>query len=444
MADFGIRPEIALQAAGPKRTSISDLLGTATKAMEFSRLSELYPELIKKTTAEAATAETGAKQAEMNYQANIAAKVTQGLVSGILNPLVRSAARGERVDPVAFQNMVRESVEQQAKNANIPLARAMEVASEYFAQAEKNPGEYQNFLKEKAFRALDQATQFDKMIPKLVTSPSGAQGERSEAEGIIRPVQTEIPQPSKTQNNLNQSFDTKNQLPFPIRIPGDPRAPAQGEQAATVQGTEYIAKMNEVRARAPANTDRVDRVLQTVDSIISDRTFDAGKFAEFETKARAALGDQNYKLLEKELANLVIEVKQSIGGTTDATTQLVAQATGDVSYPPGVLQKIATQLRADSLGVRLQAEGAQKFLDNGYGEANLARTYRAAWDANADPRVFEALAIFGSDRLSTEAKLAAYKKIAPTTIKDLDIFEKKKANIELMSQTGQLPKKDKK
>jgi hypothetical protein len=68
MADFGIKPDLPLQAVPQKRTSISDLLGTATKAMEFSRLSELYPELIKKTRAEAASAETGAAKAAMGLR----------------------------------------------------------------------------------------------------------------------------------------------------------------------------------------------------------------------------------------------------------------------------------------------------------------------------------------------------------------------------------------
>ena len=36
MADFGINPQIPLGVQGPKRQTIGDLLGTATKAMEYS------------------------------------------------------------------------------------------------------------------------------------------------------------------------------------------------------------------------------------------------------------------------------------------------------------------------------------------------------------------------------------------------------------------------
>jgi hypothetical protein len=98
MADFGIKPDLPLQAVPQKRTSISDLLGTATKAMEFSRLSELYPELIKKTRAEAAAAETGAAKAAMGLNVDKASRITAGTVSLMFNPLVVDAAAGKPVD----------------------------------------------------------------------------------------------------------------------------------------------------------------------------------------------------------------------------------------------------------------------------------------------------------------------------------------------------------
>ena len=44
-----IKPEISLGVKGPQTMSLGELAGTATKLVEFQRLSELYPELIKKT-----------------------------------------------------------------------------------------------------------------------------------------------------------------------------------------------------------------------------------------------------------------------------------------------------------------------------------------------------------------------------------------------------------
>ena len=226
---------------------------------------------------------------------------------------------------------------------------------------------------------------------------------------------------------------------FPVRPAGDIRPYAVGEETSMQEGKDYIAKASSFRSRAPANIDRVDRVLQTIDSIEQDRTFKAGKPGELEARLRAFLGDADYQLLKKEIADLVIETNQIIGGKTDAASELVSRSTGNENYAPGVLKNIATKLRGDAYGAFLQAQGAERFLEKGYGEANLARSYRSAWDANADPRVFEAMAIFASDRLSPEGKMKAFDKIKPTTAEALNNFEKKLRNIQSLAETGTLP-----
>jgi hypothetical protein len=229
-------------------------------------------------------------------------------------------------------------------------------------------------------------------------------------------------------------------LPYPVRRAGDIRPFAPGEQAATEEGQKYIANLSTAAATAPSGIDRVDRVLQTISKIESDRTFQAGKPGELEAKLRAAVGDADYKLLQKELADLVIATNQAIGGKTDATTALVSQSMGNEVFPPGVLKNIATKLRGESYGAMLQAKGANKFLQLGFNEANLPRGYRAAWDENADPRVFEAMAIFKSDRLTAQEKMAAYNKIKPTDLESLNDFERKARNIESLANTGTLPR----
>jgi hypothetical protein len=167
MADFGIRPDLPLQAVPQKRTSISDLLGTATKAMEFSRLSELYPELIKKTTAEAKTAEIGAQKAAMGLSADKASTITAGTVSLMFNPLVVAAAQGKPVDKTALTNLVVQNVQTQSKNAGIDYeTEGKKIAAEYLAEAENNPAGFQQYLKQRMIAGLDEATRAALMTPK--------------------------------------------------------------------------------------------------------------------------------------------------------------------------------------------------------------------------------------------------------------------------------------
>ena len=229
-------------------------------------------------------------------------------------------------------------------------------------------------------------------------------------------------------------------LPYQVRRAGDIRPFAPGEEAATVEGQAYIKNLSTVGSTAPMALDRVDRVMQTIAKIESSRDFQAGKPGELEGRLRAAFGDADYKLLEKELADLTIATNQAIGGKTDASTALVAQSMGNTSFPPGTLRNIATKLRGDAYGAMLEAKGANKFLQLGLNEANLPRGYKAAWDENKDVRVYEAMAIFASDRLSPKEKMEAYNKIKPTDLESLIEFERKARNIESLANTGTLPR----
>lgn len=463
MADFGIKPDIALGAAGPKRTNISDLIGTATKAMEYSRLSELYPELIKKTTAEAAAAKTGAEKAEMGFNLDKARTITDGQVSMMYNPLVVAAAQGKPVDRQALVNAVIDNAKVQSQNAGIDWeTQGKKLAAPYIALAENNPEKLQGYFKERMIAGVDQATRASMMTPSPI-SGLPAPATFAPAEGVARPlgIQGQAPAPQSappqaapagqpsaaprgvTPPDMTAPIRQQGGPGFPLRFParpaGDIRPYAVGEETSMAEGKDYIAKASSFRSRAPANIDRVDRVLQTIDSIEQDRTFKAGKPGELEARLRAFLGDADYQLLKKEIADLVIETNQITGGKTDAASELVSRSTGNENYAPGVLKNIATKLRGDAYGAFLQAQGAERFLEKGYGEANLARSYRSAWDANADPRVFEAMAIFASDRLSPEAKMKAFDKIKPTTAEALNNFEKKLRNIQSLAETGTLP-----
>ena len=52
----------------------------------------------------------------------------------------------------------------------------------------------------------------------------------------------------------------------------------------------------------------------------------------------------------------------------------------------------------------------------------------------------EAMAIFKSDRLTPQEKMAAYNKIKPTDLESLNEFERKARNIESLANTGTLPR----
>jgi hypothetical protein len=466
MADFGIRPDLPLQAVPQKRMSISDLLGTATKAMEFSRLSELYPELIKKTTAEAAAAKTGAEKAAVGFSLDKAAVIANGQISMMYNPLIVEAAKGNKVDPNALVELVVNNAKMQSENAGIDWeTQGKKLTEPYLKMAMENPAKLQSFYKERMLTGMDQAERALQLTPKIVTEGLPKPGLFAPAEGVVRelpttdqepqgeqPLANQLPagqlpagvlsQRDKIAQGLTQPTGPGYPLSFrPRPLEGSMRPVTEPEQAAIDEGRKFRETAAEFSDQAPAAIDRVDRVLQTISKIESSREFKAGKAGELEAQLRQMFGEAEYKLLQKEIADLVIQTNQVTGGKTDAAAALVSESVGNTSFPPGVLKNVVTKLRGDAYGAMMKAQGAQAFINNGYGEANL-RNYRDAWTKNADPRVFEAMAIFDSDRLSADEKKKAFEKIRPANLQSLGPFEQKYLNIESLRQTGALPSRD--
>ena len=455
---INIKPDISLSAKPPTTMSLPEIVSLARGAQAYQRESEIFPELVKQAQIQTRTAETGEKSAAFTFDKN-QSDALNGIIGGYANdPRVMSGDANKAIDALT-------EIKTKARGLGIPAAVVEKIASTATQIALNEPKNLPQYFKNVIQTQIGPSGQQQLQTPQLTTS-GGAPAFFYPGPGVITPaniVQPEVtpapatvpapaaapaaaPQVGTAPKGVTSADmaasrnDPGFPLPFQVRRVGDIRPFAPGEQAATEEGQAYIKNLTSMAATAPSGIDRVDRVLQTISKIEADRTFQAGRPGELEAKLRSAIGDADYKLLQKELADLVIATNQAIGGKTDATTALVSQSMGTESFPPGVLKNIATKLRGESYGAMLQAKGANKFLQLGFNEANLPRGYRAAWDENADPRVFEAMAIFKSDRLTPQEKMAAYNKIKPTDLESLNEFERKARNIESLANTGTLPR----
>lgn len=460
MADFGIKPDIPLGIKGPQPQSLNDLLGTATKAMEYSRLSELYPELIKKTTAEAASAQTGAEKAAMGLNVDKTAQITNGQVSLMFNPLVVAAAQGKPVDKNKLLEVVTENARVQSENAGIDWeTQGKQLAAPYITRAMNDPASLQGYIKQRMFAGLDQATRANMMTPQPVAGlPSPAL--MSPAEGVVRPLRLEEavgapqaaaprgvtsgdmtapiqPAPAAPMAAPAQSVDPGFPVRFPVRRAGDIRPFAPGEQEAQVAGTTYLNNMMTAQGEVPKAIRNVSEVIKGAEELAKTVTFDVGKPAEFERAVRTFFGEEQYKQLSKDIANAQIALMRSTGGdlTTDAGKALVARATGDETYPPQVLLSIASRLNGELTKVDMEAKGAQKAATL-FGNSNLP-AFQQAWNENSDLRVFEAISIVKNIKDPQKQK-SALDKILPANADELMDFQQKYRNIKKLTETGTL------
>jgi flagellar hook-basal body complex protein FliE len=449
---INIKPDISLSGKPPTMMTLPEMVNMARSAQAYQREKEIFPELVQQ-------ARTQTQQSQFTLDKDQTAGI-MSLVGGYRNdPRINSGNADQAIEAMS-------EIRAKAVAIGIPERRVDDLMRMGNAIAVRNPKNLGQYFDNVIQSQIGPSGQQQLQTPQLTTS-GGAPAFFRTGPATITPAQivetpaapppaatpapaaapaAAAPQVGTTPKGVTSADMVANKndpgfpLPYPVRRAGDIRPFAPGEESATVEGQAYIKNLSTVGSTAPMALDRVDRVMQTIAKIESSRDFQAGKVGELEGRLRAALGDADYKLLEKELADLTIATNQAIGGKTDASTALVAQSMGNTSFPPGTLRNVVTKLRGDAYGAMLEAKGANKFLQLGLNEANLPRGYKAAWDENKDVRVYEAMAIFASDRLTPKEKIEAYNKIKPTDLESLIEFERKARNIESLANTGTLPR----
>lgn len=473
MADFGIKPEIALGVKGPTVMSLGDMLNIARGAQSYQREKELYPELIKKTQQEVRSAELGIADKELTGMAS-------RLTSAINNPMVIQAEQDPNsVDQQKLIQYITTAGRDHAKAMKIDPKRADELLAPIIRVATDNPGMLRGALKEELLSRLDNASRVSTMggagaigvstippnqpafrgmarpearqgvTPEAMTAPIGAavspvpQPETQVAPIAQRPVaQPPVAQPpaqAQAAPMMAQAgrVDAGFALPYEPPRPGIPRATTPSEATDLATGQKYRTDLLTGQQTVPKATRNVDAVLTGIKELEKDRRFTTGPLASREQYIKEFFGDERFKQLSKDIANVELAVLQASGQSmsTDAGKSLVAKANGDETYPPSVLLSVANRLAGDLTRLDMEARGAQKFAQQ-FGDSNLP-AYRQAWAANADQKIFEAMFLQKNERDPKRQK-QALDKILPTSKAELSDFLTKYENIKRLTETGRL------
>lgn len=461
-----IKPEISLGVKGPQAMTLGELVGTATKAMEFSKLSELYPELINKAKAESQATQFGLEEKRLGA-------ITSGMTAMINNPMVVQAEQDPNtIDHKKLIDYVTEHGYNQAKMLGIPEEKAKQLMAPYITIATQNPGALRGYAKERLLAGLDTASRVSTLggagaigvstippnqpafrgmarpearqgvTPEAMTAPIGAavspvpQPESQVAPIAQRPV---AQPPAQAASIIGQTgrVDAGFSLPYEPPRPGIPRATTPSEATDLATGQKYRNDLLTGQQTVPKAARNVDAVLSGIKELEKDRRFTTGPLEARERYIRQFFGDERFKQLSKDIANVELAVLQASGQsmTTDAGKSLVAKASGDETYPPSVLLSVANRLAGDLTRLDMEAKGAQKFAQQ-FGDSNLP-AYRQAWAANADQKIFEAMFLQKNERDPKRQK-QELDKILPTSKAELSDFLTKYENIKRLTETGRL------
>jgi len=456
MADFGINPNIAMGFQGNqanKPMTINELVGLSRNVMETSRLAELYPTLIKKTETEAAAAQFGLDEKRVNA-------VTSGMTSLINNPLVvRAEEAPDMVDKNKLVQYVTEHGANQAKALGIPKEKADELLAPYIKFANENPRGLRGYAKERLLAGLDTASRTSAfggaqgigaltplpreltdrpvgVTPEAMTAPIGAAVTKVPPSEVQAAPMAQAPMGQAPMGQAPRG-DAGFALPYPIPIRGVQQATTASEATDLATGQKYRTDLIATQTTVNKSARNVDAVLSGIKDLEKDRRFTTGPLASREQYIKEFFGDERFKQLSKDIANVELAVLQASGQSmsTDAGKSLVAKANGDETYPPSVLLSVANRLAGDLTRIDMEAKGAQKFAQQ-FGDSNLP-AYRQAWAANADQKIFEAMYITKNER-DIKRRNEALDKLLPKSKSELNEFLNKYENIEKLTQTGRL------
>ena len=433
MADFGINPQIPLGVQGPKRTSIGELLGTATKAMEYSRLSELYPELIKKTQQEVRSGELGIAEKELTG-------MVSRLSSAINNPMVIQAEEDPNsVDQQKLIQYITTAGRDHAKAMKIDPKRADELLAPIIRVATENPGMLRGALKEELLSRLDSASRVSTLggtnpmgvstippnqpafrrpgvTPEAMTAPlrgpvqgqnlmvapvtenqvgiSAIQGGAPTTQMAQAPAQAQAPA-SMPVGQMVQPETANYPLMFePPTRAGIQRPKREGEDSAIKFGEEARNSLTKRQLSMTKSRDDLDQVIRTASKILSEKVLpETGAIGGIKRKFAELTGDPTYQKLQKDIANVQQSNLQALsaGGNSVAGLELNRDAMGNVSYDPEVIVDIARRTKADLTNLDMMANGMNKHFQR-YGDANANR-YMQMWSANADSKIFQLMDI---------------------------------------------------
>jgi hypothetical protein len=451
MATINIDPSISLGAKPPTVMTLPDMLNLARGAQQFRQAEQLMPLQVEQQQAQTGLAKTQEMAGSENLSKSRADRVF-GIVGGFMNdPRIASGDRQKTVEAML-------EIRRKAIASGVPEAQVEAILSPITATAAHNPQALPQMITNVIQSQLGAQGQQGLQTPELTTQ-AGAPAAFRRGPGTLTPVPTlgAQPTPATTPQGVtpemmvapmgqqaapqaapitapaNAGFD----LRYPVRRAGDIRPFAPGEENARATGEETRALLLKTQADVPRANRSVGEIIRIADELEKDIGFTTGKPADIERAIRVNFGGEaRYQELAKDIAQVQMAINATTGARTDQQTAQVAAGTGDATYDPKVLIKIARRLQGELAEIDSRATGAQKFVQR-FGDANLPE-FLQQWSANSDLRIFESMAILRNIR-DPKAQKEALDKILPKTEEELAEFQQKYRNIRNLTQTGTLP-----
>ena len=158
MADLRIEP-VGAQIQPVQPMSLAQMVDMAKGAQAYQQAQQMNPLAIQKAQADVQTSQIGAESNRMKLAQDQISNISRRLTSLINDPLVIAAEQNpEGVDKAKLMDIVQKYAQEQGKSLGIPEDRIRQIGAPYLENAEKDPGSFRNFLKQKLLTELDHSS----------------------------------------------------------------------------------------------------------------------------------------------------------------------------------------------------------------------------------------------------------------------------------------------
>jgi hypothetical protein len=415
------------QSAPTKGMSLQELTDLGRTSTALQREKALLPAQIEQGQAQARTSVLQADTAKLENNYRHIQSIIQQQQTLLTKPdltaddIIKSA----REQATRF-GAPKEAVEQAL--AGIPV--------------DGNPTQLRAYLATNLAKTLTASDQLLKMYPGGVLPSQLPAGGYETSSGAAEGGTPKGVTADQMAQPVRSDFSKPVNLSYPVRQAGQAYTALPQEEDERKIGTQTKSALIARQADIPASRRTIDEVIKKANELEKAAiATTSGVLGSAERNLSILLGTEQgirYKELSKDLANAQIANITASGGSlaTDAGKSLVAQANGDITYPPKVLIEIARRTQADMLALDSKATSIKKFADK-FGDQNIS-AFNQMWSANADPKIFQLKNIFEDQNMSAKEKAEARDKLIGTDKNQIQIFNEKYNNIKKLEQTGSL------
>lgn len=437
---------VALQVKPPAPMSLGEMLNLARGAQAYQQEQQMNPLALEKARAEAQVA-TGTVTPKISQAASEArtseagARESELKLGGVKRQVALEAGASLRSHPAVIEasKLKPDASEEDKKQQINKLIKLVDT-------------DFVTRLQENDLSPLEIEHQRSGLVRQIMQSPQGFASHLERGTALAGGAQTlagqNLPQIKKI-GDIEYQFTPATGELKQIGAEGAPKPTSgKGEElfkedmpipAGSVMQLNERQKLryeegNKIQKDSISALDAANQMTQSIRKIRETINSAKGSLTgqSLRNALKAAVGDAEYEILDKNLTDLYVRNVAAMGGDTDAARASIKTTLGSPDITKDALEGIIDRVDSSTLALKKFNKGFSNYAKKTSTENALvhARQFQEAWNQNSDPLIFMAQSMKESTKSQAEKDLFRQKMHKTITDEQAAELKKKSKNID--------------